>query len=233
MLRNKIGPSFDLKNVYFWLFFFEISFSLQKEEDFWKTKKEKTETIWTKFWLKKRLFLDQVLTLQHKKRCICCRKRIWSLFALKKMIPTAERSVSTGRTLPNVTLENSDSTGCGVQILLWPLGPENALCFCSPNSSETPIFIVFRGNFGNGSKNAKKGWCLFRGGVVKSALFFLQISGFAFLLLWSCEAAETPYFVVFSWFARFTFYATLWNAQIPNLPSFCGIPIFGSNIVQK
>ena len=50
---------------FFGSFFLKISFSLQKEEDFWKTKKEKKEKHWTKFWLKKRLFLDQVLTLQH------------------------------------------------------------------------------------------------------------------------------------------------------------------------
>ena len=44
MLRNTIGPSFDSTNVlifFFWLVFFKISFSLQKEEDFWKTKKRK------------------------------------------------------------------------------------------------------------------------------------------------------------------------------------------------
>ena len=52
--------------IIFLLVFFKISFSLQKEEDFWKkTKQEKTEKTWTKFWLKKRPFLDQVLTLQH------------------------------------------------------------------------------------------------------------------------------------------------------------------------
>ena len=43
--------------LFFCSFFFKISFSLQKEEDFWKTKKEKKEKTWTKFWLKKRLFL--------------------------------------------------------------------------------------------------------------------------------------------------------------------------------
>ena len=64
MLRNKIGPSFDAKNVFFFLFgslFLKISFSLQKKEDFWKTKKEKQRKLgpsfdskrlfWTKFWL--------------------------------------------------------------------------------------------------------------------------------------------------------------------------------------
>ena len=49
--------------MFFCLFFFKISFSLQKEI-FLKNKKRKTEKNWTKFWLKKRLFLDQVLTLQ-------------------------------------------------------------------------------------------------------------------------------------------------------------------------
>ena len=40
-------------------------FSLQKDEDFWKTKKIKLKKTWTRFWLKKTLFLDQVLILQH------------------------------------------------------------------------------------------------------------------------------------------------------------------------
>ena len=48
MLRNKIGPSFDLKKVFFNLlfcsFFSKISFSLQKEEDFDKQKR-KTEKL--------------------------------------------------------------------------------------------------------------------------------------------------------------------------------------------
>ena len=66
MLRNIIGPSFDSKKCvflsFFRSFFFKISFSLQEEEDFWKTKKKKQGKIgpsfdskkgyfWTKFWL--------------------------------------------------------------------------------------------------------------------------------------------------------------------------------------
>ena len=39
----------------FLLVFFKISFSLQKEEDFWKTNKEKKKT-WTKFSQKKAIF---------------------------------------------------------------------------------------------------------------------------------------------------------------------------------
>ena len=57
------------KKCFFFFFFarfsWKISFSLQKEEDFWKTKKKTTEKNWTKFWLKRRPVLDQVLTLQH------------------------------------------------------------------------------------------------------------------------------------------------------------------------
>ena len=55
MLRNKIGPSFDSKKMFFLAFFcsffFKISFSLQKEEDFEKKQKKKN-----------RENLDQVLT---------------------------------------------------------------------------------------------------------------------------------------------------------------------------
>ena len=67
MLRNIIGPGFDSRNgvffcLFFCSFFFKISFSLQKEEDFWKTKKEKKKKLgpgfdskkgksWTRFWL--------------------------------------------------------------------------------------------------------------------------------------------------------------------------------------
>ena len=67
MLRNIIGPNLDSKkcvllDLLFCSFFFKISFSLQKEEYFWKTKKEKQRKIgpsfdskkgyfWTKFWL--------------------------------------------------------------------------------------------------------------------------------------------------------------------------------------
>ena len=43
-------------SLFFCSFFFKISFSLQKVEDFWKTKKEKKEKPWTKFWLKKGYF---------------------------------------------------------------------------------------------------------------------------------------------------------------------------------
>ena len=49
---------------FFLLVFFKISFSLQKEEDFWKTKKKNWENL-DQVLLKKRLFLDQVLTLRH------------------------------------------------------------------------------------------------------------------------------------------------------------------------
>ena len=47
MLRNIIGRIFNAKNVFFSFFFFyffwKISFSLQKEEYFWKTKTEKNK----------------------------------------------------------------------------------------------------------------------------------------------------------------------------------------------
>ena len=64
MLRNIIGPSFDTKkgNFVFSLFFWMISPSLQKEEDFWKTKKGQ---ICTKVLTPQRPCLDQVKTLQH------------------------------------------------------------------------------------------------------------------------------------------------------------------------
>ena len=69
MLRNKIGPSFDSKKCFFFSFllvFLNKSHSpCRKKRIFEKQKKEKTEKTWTKFWLKKRLFLGQVLTLQH------------------------------------------------------------------------------------------------------------------------------------------------------------------------
>ena len=62
--NNIIGPNFDSNKgnvcLLFLQIFWNISFFLHKEEYFWK---KKTKTPWTKFWLKKWLFLDQVLTL--------------------------------------------------------------------------------------------------------------------------------------------------------------------------
>ena len=72
-------------------FFLKISFSLQKEESFWKTRKDKQSKIWTKFYSKKAI-LDQVLTLQHIDMCVyiymcvcvcarvCCGVIIWAKF---------------------------------------------------------------------------------------------------------------------------------------------------------
>ena len=70
------------------------------------------------------------------------------------------------------------------------------------------------------------------GGSVQSP-FFLQIFGFPFLLLKSTEAAETPCFIMFSVLSRFTFSATLWNAQIPNVHRVSGIPILWSKTALK
>ena len=68
MLRNKIGLSFDppkrVMFVFFCSLFLKISSSLQKEEYFWKTKAQKLIKHWPSL-TQKRLFLDQVLTLQH------------------------------------------------------------------------------------------------------------------------------------------------------------------------
>ena len=61
-LRNIIGQIFNSNKWYFCLRFLKIWFSLQKEEEFWKTAKEKLEKLdrfltpkkgkcWTDFWL--------------------------------------------------------------------------------------------------------------------------------------------------------------------------------------
>ena len=70
MLRNIIGPGFDSRNgVFFCLFFARFSLKshspCRKKKIFEKQKKKKKEKTWTRFWLKKRQILDQVLTLQH------------------------------------------------------------------------------------------------------------------------------------------------------------------------
>ena len=138
-----------------------------------------------------------------------------------------------------------DSPLAGSNFSSDPSVPKMPFSFRSPTLSETPILIVFRAVSGQFSKWLQKCQKLLsqkellsdvcsegeRG--CKIALLFLQILDFAFLLLSSCEAAETPYFVLFSVSARFIFFATLWNAQIPNLPSFCAIPNIWAKIVQQ
>ena len=47
-----------------------MSFSLQKEEDFWKTKKQ-TENNWTKFWLKKAIFGPSSSATAYIYICVC------------------------------------------------------------------------------------------------------------------------------------------------------------------
>ena len=59
MLRNIIGPSFDSNNGIISFFlggggisWKQVSFSLQKEEDLWKTKQEKMRKVGPSFWLR-------------------------------------------------------------------------------------------------------------------------------------------------------------------------------------
>ena len=86
-----IGQIFTQKNGIFLSFFFCFfnSFSLQKEEYFWKIGKKRT--IWTDFWLTKRQILDRFLTLQH----IC------TLFLLS--LSCTPGSATTGSTISRIT----------------------------------------------------------------------------------------------------------------------------------
>ena len=68
MLRNIIGPSFDSKNVFLISVFAHFSLKshspCRKEKIFEKQKKKNREKL-DQVLTQKRLFLDQVLTLQH------------------------------------------------------------------------------------------------------------------------------------------------------------------------
>ena len=69
MLRNKLDQVLMQKKCFvslFWLFFLKHLILPAERRGFSKKKKKKKkkkEKQWTKFWLKKRLFLDQVLTI--------------------------------------------------------------------------------------------------------------------------------------------------------------------------
>ena len=64
MLRNKVGPGFDSKNVIFARFSLKSHSPCRKKTIFEKQKKKNRENL-DQVLTQKRLFLDQVLTLQH------------------------------------------------------------------------------------------------------------------------------------------------------------------------
>ena len=70
MLRNKIGPVFNARNVVFFVlfffFFFEKSSSFCRENEIFENKKnKKNKRIGPVFNTRKKQTLDQFLTLQH------------------------------------------------------------------------------------------------------------------------------------------------------------------------
>ena len=80
-ILKKCGQVIDLEVFTFsWYFLWKISFSLQKEEDFWKTKtnKKQWKTRWPSYWF----MVAKLLTLQHAYIYIyiyiCCRVKTWS-----------------------------------------------------------------------------------------------------------------------------------------------------------
>ena len=135
----------------------------------------------------------------------------------KETLPAAERSVSRGRSLSNMTLGKKrpfggpDSPASWSRFSFYP-SARKRLVFHSPNFSETPIFIAFPAHFRNGAKKCPKR--LFQKVLLSDVgsedfctigLFLRRIFGLGFLKLKTTEPAETLYFVVFSMFSSSQF----------------------------